>query len=370
MGCGKSVGPRKFLEQRCPDVLNDGLTHEVHAHAIDGTAEIHRDPGVLALSEGGMGLTKAHFKRFHRNYIVRRNDGTVETQAVFWCYDNAKHVSVIKGWTQSGRISKVGRSDVVLDVDSTGPLPAGPGFQALLRAEGNRDRAARGIRDSIFKERQANGTVSPTPVFCGVPGSVVASSACEDNSCNPRTTSSSSSRATIALSGAVGAPSTESPSIESGTGRRTGPPHRGHRITSIQGHGELLGGVPLSKLDPQIGEGEMATVHFIFNYRRYLAPPVALNKWLVTSVDTDQWVLILLAMGTGRISEEGSSRVDVTVARHLRSKTEYVHVNRVYDAILNLRNEGIHAGWPDKVPWLSGGTKAFLFVLVYVLSGL
>lgn len=54
MGSRKSIGPRNFLKKGCPDVIKDGLAHEVHAHAINGTTEIRFDPGVLALSEGGI----------------------------------------------------------------------------------------------------------------------------------------------------------------------------------------------------------------------------------------------------------------------------------------------------------------------------
>ena len=52
-----------------------------------------------------------------------------------------------------------------------------------------------------------------------------------------------------------------------------------------------------------------------------------LKKWLVTSVDTDQWMIVLLAMGTGKITAGGDDAVDVTVARHVKSSTEYIHVN-------------------------------------------
>ena len=61
-----------------------------------------------------------------------------------------------------------------------------------------------------------------------------------------------------------------------------------------------------------------------------------LKKWLVTSVDTDQWIVILLAMGTGKITADGDDAVDVTVARHVKSSTEYIHVNRILRAIADL----------------------------------
>lgn len=54
----KSSGPRQGLETLCLGAFQTGLTHEVEAHAIDGTALIHRDPGSLILSGGGIGLVK------------------------------------------------------------------------------------------------------------------------------------------------------------------------------------------------------------------------------------------------------------------------------------------------------------------------
>ena len=44
-----------------------------------------------------------------------------------------------------------------------------------------------------------------------------------------------------------------------------------------------------------------STVQIVVNYGLYVKPSVQLTEWLVTSVDTDQWMLVLLAMGTGRI---------------------------------------------------------------------
>lgn len=98
MGRGKSVRPRRFFQPRCLEVIKDGLNDEVRAHAIDGTAEIHRDPGVLALFKRGISFPKPHLRMFEKGYIIRLEDGTVETQAVFRCYLKAKRVPVIKEW--------------------------------------------------------------------------------------------------------------------------------------------------------------------------------------------------------------------------------------------------------------------------------
>ena len=50
----------------------------------------------------------------------------------------------------------------------------------------------------------------------------------------------------------------------------------------------------LSEIDPRIREGEMSTVHF-----RYVKVDVHPLKWLVTSIETDQWIFVLLDIDTG-----------------------------------------------------------------------
>ena len=133
----------------------------------------------------------------------------------------------------------------------------------------------------------------------------------------------------------------------------------------------VLDPLVLKYLYPGIGEDEMSAVHFIVHYRGYCkGGSKELRNWLVTSVDTDQWMIILLAMGTGNIAAEGPDAVNVTVARHVRSTVEYLHVNRIFQATVGLTEIREHAGWPSELPtWLHNGAKAVLFVLVFVLSG-
>ena len=181
LATAKSVGPRKFLERHCPDVLRESLTHGIEARAIDDTAEIHRDPGVVALSAGGSGPVQAHFNRLRNQYVFRREDDTVETRVVFWCYDNAEYVPVVKHWTQAGRITKVDRSELVLDVVSQEPLPSGTGFQAMLRATGDHDRAARGVRDFLLRHHSPEDRNLPTLVFSGVADGAIAGTTCGDS---------------------------------------------------------------------------------------------------------------------------------------------------------------------------------------------
>ena len=81
-------------------------------------------------------------------------------------------------------------------------------------------------------------------------------------------------------------------------------------------------------------------------------------------------MVILLTMGTGKITVDGDDADDVTVARHVKSTTKYIHVNRIYQAIANLAESGEHAGWPsDLPPWLDDGAKNILSVLVFFFSG-
>ena len=118
-----------------------------------------------------------------------------------------------------------------------------------------------------------------------------------------------------------------------------------------------------------VGEGELVTAHFIVNSWMYCEEPP--TKWLVTSIDTDQWMIILLAMAVGKIRWAGPGKVDVTVKRVLSGGTDYIWVNRVYGALLGL-TDGCESAWPkeDVVPWLvDDSLKVALFALVYLISG-
>ena len=124
----KSSGPRKFLQRVCKDVFKVELTHRCQGHAIDATAEVHRNPGSENLSEeGGVDFVQAHSRRFRNEYLVRDADGKLETDLVVWCYDHAENVEPIQECTQSGRTKNVVASEVIFDANSQNPLPAGTG---------------------------------------------------------------------------------------------------------------------------------------------------------------------------------------------------------------------------------------------------
>lgn len=64
------------------------------------------------------------------------------------------------------------------------------------------------------------------------------------------------------------------------------------------------------------------------------------TRWLVTSVDTDLWMIILVATSTGQIKAEGDDVVDVTVRKVVGGAVKYFWVNRVCGAICDLRDGG------------------------------
>ena len=81
-------------------------------------------------------------------------------------------------------------------------------------------------------------------------------------------------------------------------------------------------------------------------------------------------MIILLAIGTEKITLDGDNAFDVMMTQHVKSCTEYIHVNRVYRAIMGLTKSEEHAGWPSALPpWLDDGAKSILFVLVFFLNG-
>ncbi|CAM9547720.1 unnamed protein product [Sphacelaria rigidula] len=112
----------------------------------------------------------------------------------------------------------------------------------------------------------------------------------------------------------------------------------------------------------------MSAVHFIIHSGTLFQK--RLKKWLVTSTDTDQWVLVLLAMSCGHIEPQGSNAVQVTVKRIVNGGPRYILVNRVYRAIVTLM-DGSESAWPPDglYDWLTHPVKVALFVFTYLLAG-
>ena len=286
----KSSGPRKFLERVCKGVFKAGLTSECQGHAIDATAEVHRDPGPENLSGGGVGSLHAHSRRFCNEYIVRDADGKTQTDHVVWCYDHMEKGEPIKAWTQSGRTKKAVASEVVLDVNSRDPLPASTGFQAMLRVGENRDRAAQGIHDYVMEDpREATSRRPTSYIFCGVEKEILPPAGAGGVVEGPVPGGNTAAESSIRPQGVV----------------------KTQERTFLQGRGPMVqDSRVLRYLYPGIGEGEMSAVHFIVHSRRYCkGGSKELRNWLVTSVDTDQCMIILLAMGAGKSSRREQARL-------------------------------------------------------------
>ena len=71
---------------------------------------------------------------------------------------------------------------------------------------------------------------------------------------------------------------------------------------------------PVTVQGPRIGEGELATTHFVIHHAKITDGKV-LRRWTVTSIDTDQIMHLLLAMACGIIQPQGENKTEVTARR-------------------------------------------------------
>lgn len=97
---------------------------------------------------------------------------------------------------------------------------------------------------------------------------------------------------------------------------------------------------------PDVGEAELSLVHFIVHAKMYWGKEFA--RWLITSVEPDLWMIILIGMSTGHIKTEGVGLVDVTVLKVVGGAAKYIWVNRVFTAICKLK-DGSESAWPRPV---------------------
>lgn len=70
------------------------------------------------------------------------------------------------------------------------------------------------------------------------------------------------------------------------------------------------------------------------------------GKWLFTSVDTDEWMIILLAMSTGKKLAHGPEAVQVTMQRIVGGVPRCLLVNRAFVKIVELDEATIRRGPP------------------------
>lgn len=103
---------------------------------------------------------------------------------------------------------------------------------------------------------------------------------------------------------------------------------------------------------PGIGKGELAVVQFMISWRKHgLSKP---TRWLVTSTNTGQLMVILLVMAMGMLYTVSITVIKVTVKRDVQEHTDCLYVNRVSGAIRPLRDE-INSAWPLMEVWSVAG---------------
>lgn len=104
--------------------------------------------------------------------------------------------------------------------------------------------------------------------------------------------------------------------------------------------------------DLDVRERELAAIHFINHAERLFGKTI--NRWVITSIDTDQWMIVLLAMSTERIVPNGERALQVTVQRIVSRGPRYIFVNKVFDAITN-KMDGGEPAWPpaEQYPWVA-----------------
>ena len=140
-------------------------------------------------------------------------------------------------------MAKVGGAEEILDVKSTKPLPAGSGYQSLMRSSGNHDRAANGIRDCLLQYPNTERGTALTVLFRGI------------GDCSPASWSAIVDSETPSYLETNGQPARIPEGIEQGASCL--------ETTFLQSLGELLDRGELCDIDTRIGEGEMPAVQAV-----------------------------------------------------------------------------------------------------------
>ncbi|CAB1118306.1 unnamed protein product [Ectocarpus sp. CCAP 1310/34] len=298
---------------------------------------------------GAPGISREGNCGVHR---LRQEAAVVEarlqsTELLVVCYDRQELVPVIKGHEQLGRTEKLGECSRTFDPKSTDPVPSlqyGP----WLRADGMaaRDGIATHLATRVLADDVWTGDTKPNGIaaFYGVGGE-------PDLSVDhPPGVHAEGIGLEVGREGAGKALSETEPLLHFRDGTNT-----------IEGVERQRG--------PDIGEAELSVIHFIVWAKKYWGE--SFDKWIVSSVDTDLWMIILLAMTTGWLTPRGERAVDVTVQRVVGGETKFLWMNRVFASICELQ-DGSESAWP---PLTFGGwipthdDKVRLFVLTFLESG-
>ncbi|CAN0447121.1 unnamed protein product, partial [Ectocarpus sp. 8 AP-2014] len=243
------------------------------------------------------------------------------TELLVVCYDRQELVPVIKGHEQLGRTEKLGECSRTFDPKSTDPVPSLQ-YGSWLRADGKaaRDGIAAHLATRVLADDVWTGDTKPNGIvaFYGVGGEPDLSAD------HPPGVDAEGTGLEVGREGAGEALSETEPLLHFRDGTDT-----------IEGVERQRG--------PDIGEAELSVIHFIVRAKKYWGK--SFDKWVVSSVDTDLWMIILLAMTTGWLTPRGERAVDVTVQRVVGGETKFLWMNRVFASICELL-DGSDSVWP------------------------
>ncbi|CAN0430768.1 unnamed protein product [Pylaiella littoralis] len=318
----KAKGPMKWLEEEIPDGFTYEPFYEADAHAIDLPESIHQGVRPPDLERGSVGVIE-YFERELKTKWLK------EPELLLVSYDRAALVPVIKGHEQQGRTDKIGGSDRTFGSSSEDPISPSQ-FQARLRADGKkaRDGVATHLAMKVLADPIWSGDDAPTKAveFYGVgdePGmgweeEVGIAAGGVSIVMVGRDSGVSSAGAAAYADGEMRESSAPMPGAGSGSAGTkddtSGESGLGPRVIKeplLHFRNGTAGDMGIHRhREPDIGEAELSIVHFIVWDKKYWGNKF--RRWLVTSVDTDEWMIIQLAMSTGKIAARGPEAVQVT----------------------------------------------------------
>lgn len=321
-------------------------------------------------------------------YSLAGENGMALPVVAALCYDDPKGVAVIKAATQAKRRAGVDAGAMVFDVTSTDPIPSGNKYQPFIRVPGNRDRIASHLWQRIASHLEGKGRhdlatlmafgVAPVETtqstMQGRRGEVeagdtplpVAISTGGGDDARASAVLTGDKSTTLPVTGGM-LPGSASGGVVSDTdaeGHGAAPPLSVHVWKMSDDN-------PTPVAGPGIGEGELSTTHAVIWHHEYTGE-APVKSWMVTSVDTDQLIHLLLAMAEGKIETRGDDKVRVTVRRRRgEGAVQFVDVNRMFDAICTTKQW--EAGSEEKgcPKWLEedgGRAKVALYVVMYFLG--
>lgn len=342
----KSVGPSKWLAVHAPDAAGSAEYYTAKAKSIDLPVWIHQGRFHGHLERGAEGVIESFVADLRK---VRHGfDGVLLVG-----YDRKDLVPLIKDREQAGRTRAAGESGVAFNRCSKTPIMPSC-YNSWLREDGKaaRDGIADALAEISLTEDEETWT-GPSrrkgiTAFYGVeagddPGSNSGGGMAPDESATEGAGAPAHASQVPLLHIREGARADSAARVDSGVHRERG---------------------------PDIGEAELSNVHFIVWSKKYFGERI--TEWLVYSVDTDQWMIVLLAMSTGFLkATPGDEHVKVTVEKRVGKESTYIYVNRVFESIRD-QKDGSESAWPAASfqGWNPDeNEKVRLFVLVYLLAG-